>query len=72
MGQIVAGLLGENTRRSLMEGITSIFVSAVLFLIFGSWFGDLDILGPYWPVLIILFGVWMLIRGLIRPRRAIE
>ena len=72
VGQIVAGLLGDNTRRSLMEGITSVFISAVLFLIFGSMFGDLDILGPYWPVLIILFGVWMLIRGLIRPRRAIE
>ena len=72
VGTIVAGLLGDNTRKSIMDGLTSIFISAILFIIFASWWGDMDILGPYWPVLIILFGVWILIRGLIRPRKSIE
>ena len=72
LGQILAGILGDNPRRSILDGITTIFFSFILFVVFGSLFGDINILGDYWPVLIILFGFWILIRYLLRPRRSVE
>ncbi len=69
LGMVVDGLLGGDTRRRVLRGAKSILVSAILFLIFGSFFGGLDILGPYWPILVIGVGVYMLVRALI-PRSA--
>jgi hypothetical protein len=68
LGQVVAGVLGENPRRSIREGLRAIFASIVLFLIFGSFFGALGFLGRYWPVLLILLGVLILVQGFLRPR----
>jgi hypothetical protein len=67
LGTIMHGLLGGDVRRRLVRGFRSILVSALLFLIFGSFFGGLDLLGPYWPILVIGVGVYMLVRALI-PR----
>ncbi len=67
VGQILAGLLGENTRRSLARGLRLLVISAVLFLVFGTIFGGVSILGPYGvPILIILLGVYILARGFMR------
>ncbi|HJS18024.1 MAG TPA: hypothetical protein VJ785_04715 [Anaerolineales bacterium] len=67
VGTILAGLLGENTRQNLSRGLNLIVLSAVLFLIFGSIFGGLAILGPYGPaVLLIGLGVYILLRGFLR------
>lgn len=65
LGMIVQGLLGGDVRRSILRGFRSILVSGVLFLIFGSFFGGLEFLGPYWPILVIGVGVYMLVRALI-------
>lgn len=67
LGTILHGLLGGDTRLRFVQGLRSIVVSALLFLIFGSFFGGLDLLGPYWPMLVIGAGVYMLVRALI-PR----
>lgn len=70
VGSIVAGLLGENTRRNIGHGLNQLFISAVLFLIFASFLGGLDILGAYGaPVILILLGVYVLGRGFIRSAR---
>jgi hypothetical protein len=66
VGSILAGILGENPRRSFRDGLNMIIFSAVLFMIFGSFLGGLDLLGPYWPVLLILLGLWVLIQPLFR------
>jgi len=29
----------------------------------------LDLLGPYWPVLLILAGLWVLFSGILRRRK---
>lgn len=71
IGRIIAGLLGEDRRRSIQEGINMILVSLVLFAIFGSIFGGFQILGQYWPVLLILLGVWFLLQALFRTRKSI-
>ena len=69
IGAIIAGLLGDNRKKSIQDGINLLVISAILFLIFGSFLGGLDLLGDYWPVLLILLGVWLLIRPLFRRGR---
>jgi len=69
LGTIVSGLLKGNSSRQVREGMTMIVVSAILFVIFGSFLGGLDLLGPYWPVLLILAGLWVLFSGILRRRK---
>jgi hypothetical protein len=66
VGIILAGLFGGTFRKSLREGGTLILISAILFAIFSSFLGGKSYLGVYWPVLIILLGLWLLIRPLIK------
>ncbi len=65
LGQVIAKLLGSHETYKIENGLKAIFTSVVLFLIFSSLFGGLTILGPYWPVVIILAGVLILARSLI-------
>jgi len=67
VGTILAGLLGENTRRNLSHGLNLIVISAVMFLVFATLFGGLSILGDYGvAVVLILLGLYILIRGFLR------
>jgi len=71
VGSILAGLLGEDTRRSPGHGLNQLFISAVLFMIFSSFLGGLHILGDYGAaVVLILLGVYILARGFMRSARA--
>jgi hypothetical protein len=48
-------------------------VSAVLFLVFASFFGGLTLLGNFGPaILLILLGMWVLGSGLYRSFRKRE
>ena len=70
VGTILAGLLGENTRRNLSHGLRLIVTSTVLFLIFATFLGGLAILGEYGlPILLILLGLYVLARGFMRGNR---
>ena len=69
LGTVVAGLLKGNSSRQIGEGLTMILVSAILFVVFGSFLGGLELLGPYWPLLLILAGLWVLFSGLWRRRK---
>lgn len=67
IGTILAGLLGEDTRRNLAHGLNLVVISAVLFMVFATIFGGLSILGEYGAaILLILLGVYVLIRGFVR------
>lgn len=67
VGSILAGLLGENTRKNLAHGLRLIVTSVVLFLIFATFFGGLSILGEYGlPIVLILLGIYVLARGFMR------
>lgn len=71
VGTILAGLLGEHTRRNLARGLRLLVISTVLFLVFATIFGGLSILGTYGaPILIILLGVYILTRGFMRSGRS--
>jgi hypothetical protein len=67
VGMILSALLGEGGWSRAAEGAESILVSLVLFLVFGSLFGGLTGLGPYWPALLILVGAVQLVRRILRP-----
>jgi len=70
VGAILAGLLGDDTAHNLKRGLNAMVVSAVLFLIFASFFGGLQLLGNYGPaILLILLGMWVLGKGLYRSFR---
>ena len=67
VGVILAGLLGEGRMRDAIDGGgTLILISAVMFAIFGSFLGGLDLLGNWWPLLLILVGLIVLVRSFFR------
>jgi hypothetical protein len=68
VGILLSAVLG-GSRRGLGSGVWLIFLSLLLFAIFGSFFGGLGYLGPYWPVLLILLGIVVLIRAF-TPKRS--
>lgn len=68
LGVILAGLLEGRLSESLSGGGFLIVLSLLLFAVFSSMMGGPNLLGPYWPVLLILFGLWVLFRTLLRPR----
>lgn len=63
IGIIITGLLGprNKVRETVLSGLSTIAVSVALFLIFGSFFG-FSLLGDWWPVLLILLGLWSFVR----------
>jgi len=69
VGSVISGLLGDDRRRSIGDGLNLMVISAVLFLIFGSFLGGLELLGDYWPVLLILLGTWLLLQPVFRRGR---
>jgi hypothetical protein len=68
VGIVLSGLFGGKARQSLRDGGNLILISLVLFIVFGALLGGPNLLGDYWPVLLILLGLWILIRPLFRSR----
>jgi hypothetical protein len=68
VGSILAGLLGGDAREGIGSGARLILISVVMFLIFGSFFGALGFVGPYWPVLLIALGVLLFFQSLVTRR----
>ncbi len=68
VGIILTTLLGGETRRGYTAGLRLIIISAIMFVIFLMIFsGQADII-KFWPVLIILLGIWITIQAVIRKR----
>ena len=55
-------------RAAFSRGGNLLVTSAILFLVFGSFFGGINLLGAYWPVLLIALGVWLLARAFLRAQ----
>jgi hypothetical protein len=68
VGILISGIWEGQFRSSRSSGSSLLVISLIMFLIFGSLFGHLPF-GDYWPVLIILLGLWLFIRTLFRTRR---
>ncbi len=77
IGMALAALMGAHKRYSIYEIINTILTSLVLFLIFfaifAPMFGQLPaFLEKFWPLLLAVAGVIILIRGFLRPRKEIK
>jgi hypothetical protein len=66
VGALLTGLLEGKLRQAFWAGVWMIFISAVMFLVFSSFLGGPALLGDYWPVLVIIAGVAMLVRTFFR------
>jgi hypothetical protein len=70
VGQIVEGILRWDFVRGLRRGLNGLFVSGVLFLIFSTLLGGMDLLGDYGVgILLLLLGAFIVGRGLFRMRK---
>jgi hypothetical protein len=69
VGVFLSHLLEGKPLKALVEGGWPVLISLVLFFLFGSFFGDIPWLGPYWAVLLIVVGVLILLRPLTRIGR---
>ncbi len=70
VGSLLAGLLGEDFKASVRNGLNALIISAILFAIFGTFFHAWSVLGiysTYVPVaFLFLGGIWLIVRGLLR------
>jgi len=60
LGIILMSLLGGDA--SVKDGGTLLFISFIMLSVFGSFFGAVGMAGRYWPVLLILLGVVLMVR----------
>lgn len=60
LGIVLMSLLGGDA--STKDGATLMFISFIMLAIFGSFFGAVGMAGKYWPVLLILLGVVLMVR----------
>lgn len=67
VGGMLTALLGGRGIAGVRSNLTLVFISLVMFLVFGAFFGASP-LGAYWPILLIALGVWMLIQPLFKKR----
>ena len=63
VGMLVSALLGGRSHGAIREGLRTLLVGVVLFLVFGSFFGAFTWLGAYWPLLLVGAGVLILVEG---------
>lgn len=60
IGIFLMNLMQGYLRRGLTAGGTLFLIGLAMFLIFGSFFGALGLLGQFWPLLLIVLGVFVL------------
>jgi hypothetical protein len=64
VGVLLSTVLGGNERGGYRDGLRLILVSAILFVIFVMIFSGQGYLSRYWPVLVILVGIWIMIQAI--------
>jgi hypothetical protein len=67
IGIFIQGLMARD-RGSLKGSVWLLLISMTMFLIFGSFLGGGRLIWQFWPVLLIVFGIILLTRGLFRKR----
>lgn len=67
VGVLISNFFEGRFMKGLKEGLSLMLISLVMFAIFGAFLGGPELLGDYWPVLLIVLGVWMVVKGLLKP-----
>ena len=68
VGIILSTLLGGNERGGYREGLRLIIISLILFVIFLMIFSGQVLFVRYWPVLVILLGLWVIVQAFLRRK----
>jgi hypothetical protein len=68
VGIILSTLLGSHEKTGYRDGFKLILISAILFGIFFMLFSGQGIFVKYWPILIILGGIWIIIQAIFRKK----
>jgi len=68
VGVILSTLLGGEERKGYREGFRLILISAILFIIFLMLTSGQGYFIRYWPVLVILAGIWIIIQTVFRRK----
>lgn len=63
LGLIGMGVLDSGERQNIAVGVRLLLISLVLFIIFAVMFTSLGLVEQFWPVLLILAGLWFLFRS---------
>ncbi len=63
LGLIIMARLDPSARDAARAGIILLLISAILFIIFGAAFNGFGLLGQFWPVILIFFGLWLLVKN---------
>lgn len=76
VGVFFDNLLQGRVRKAMSEGFNTVMTSVVMFLIFSTFFRQVifnqpSLLGPYWPALLILWGLWLMLRPMFGRRRSV-
>ncbi|HZW05027.1 MAG TPA: DUF5668 domain-containing protein [Anaerolineaceae bacterium] len=68
IGLVLYSLWEGKRGDELQTGIVMTLISGLAFLLFGSFLGPFDEIGQFWPVLLVLLGVYLLFSGMFRRR----
>jgi hypothetical protein len=68
IGIILSTLLGGSEKGGYREGLRLVLVSAILFVIFIMLFSGQGYFIKYWPVLVIIAGIWIIIQTFFRRK----
>jgi hypothetical protein len=68
IGILLSTLLGGEGKEGYREGFRLIIISAILFVIFWMIINGFGYFIKYWPILIIILGVWFIIQTIFRKK----
>jgi hypothetical protein len=68
VGSILTTLIGGGNKRGYRDGLRLILISLILFVVFIMVFSGQGYFVRYWPILLILAGVWVIIQTIIRKK----
>ncbi len=63
LGLMLMGVLDSQKRSSIRDGFRLLLISLIMFAFFGGFLGGFTGLVQFWPVLLIVVGVWLLWRN---------
>jgi uncharacterized protein (DUF486 family) len=57
------GVLDRNERDKIAVGVRLFLISLAIFILFAVMFTSLGVIEQFWPILLILTGLWFLFRS---------
>jgi hypothetical protein len=63
LGMIGMGVLDRDERDKIAVGVRLFLISLAIFILFAVMFTSLGVIEQFWPILLILTGLWFLVRS---------